>query len=82
VLSTAPLLETSLDGLTLNRRGKVRDVYDITLASGDDALLIVATDRISAFDYVLAQAFPTRERYSRSYRDSGSSGWAISCRTI
>ena len=53
MLSTAPLLETSLDGLTLNRRGKVRDVYDIRLASGEDALLIVATDRISAFDYVL-----------------------------
>ena len=53
MLSTAPLLEASLDGLTLNRRGKVRDVYDIRLASGEDALLIVATDRISAFDYVL-----------------------------
>ena len=45
VLSTAPLLETNLDDLTLNRRGKVRDVYEI-----GDALLIVATDRISAFD--------------------------------
>jgi len=60
VLSTAPLLETSLDGLTLNRRGKVRDVYDITLASGDDALLIVATDRISAFDYVLGSGIPDK----------------------
>ena len=45
---TAPLLETSLDGLTLHRRGKVRDVYDL-----GDRLLIVATDRISAFDCVL-----------------------------
>ena len=35
MLSTAPLLETSLEGLTLNRRGKVRDVYEVTLASGD-----------------------------------------------
>ena len=43
-----PLLETSLSGLTLHRQGKVRDVYEI----GPD-LLIVATDRISAFDYVL-----------------------------
>ena len=60
MLSTAPLLETSLDGLTLNRRGKVRDVYDITLASGDDALLIVATDRISAFDYVLGSGIPDK----------------------
>jgi phosphoribosylaminoimidazole-succinocarboxamide synthase len=43
-----PLLKTSLPGLTLHRQGKVRDVYEV----GAD-LLIVATDRISAFDYVL-----------------------------
>ena len=60
MLSTAPLLETSLDGLTLNRRGKVRDVYDITLGSGEDGLLIVATDRISAFDYVLGSGIPDK----------------------
>jgi phosphoribosylaminoimidazole-succinocarboxamide synthase len=56
LLSTAPLLETSLDGLTLHRRGKVRDVYE----AGDDALLIVATDRISAFDYVLGSGIPDK----------------------
>jgi phosphoribosylaminoimidazole-succinocarboxamide synthase len=55
VISTAPLLETSLDGLTLHRRGKVRDVYEV----GDD-LLIVATDRISAFDYVLGSGIPDK----------------------
>jgi phosphoribosylaminoimidazole-succinocarboxamide synthase len=55
VLSTAPLLETHLDGLTLHRRGKVRDVYEI-----GDALLIVATDRISAFDYVLGSGIPDK----------------------
>jgi phosphoribosylaminoimidazole-succinocarboxamide synthase len=60
VLSTAPLLETSLEGLTLNRRGKVRDVYDVTLPSGKAALLIVATDRISAFDYVLGSGIPDK----------------------
>jgi phosphoribosylaminoimidazole-succinocarboxamide synthase len=60
VLSTSPLLETSLDGLTLNRRGKVRDVYELTLDSGDPALLIVATDRISAFDYVLGSGIPDK----------------------
>jgi phosphoribosylaminoimidazole-succinocarboxamide synthase len=60
VLTTAPLLETSLDGLTLHRRGKVRDVYDVTLSSGDPALLIVATDRISAFDYVLGSGIPDK----------------------
>ena len=43
-----PLLQTSLPGLTLHRQGKVRDVYEI-----GSELLIVATDRISAFDYVL-----------------------------
>lgn len=44
-----PLLTTAFDDLTLVARGKVRDVY---LAS-DDELLIVATDRLSAFDCVL-----------------------------
>jgi phosphoribosylaminoimidazole-succinocarboxamide synthase len=46
---TVPVLETSLSGLELLRRGKVRDVY----AVGNEHLLIVATDRISAFDCVL-----------------------------
>jgi len=55
VPSTAPLLETSLESLTLHRRGKVRDVYDV----GDD-LLIVTTDRISAFDYVLGSGIPDK----------------------
>ena len=55
VLSTAPLLDTNLDGLTLQRRGKVRDVYEL-----GDALLIVATDRISAFDYVLGSGIPDK----------------------
>jgi phosphoribosylaminoimidazole-succinocarboxamide synthase len=55
VISTAPLLETSLQGLTLHRRGKVRDVYEV-----GDALLIVATDRISAFDYVLGSGIPDK----------------------
>ncbi|PWT87395.1 MAG: phosphoribosylaminoimidazolesuccinocarboxamide synthase [Blastocatellia bacterium] len=48
-MSAATLLQTSLDELPLLRRGKVRDVYSVD----DDRLLIVATDRISAFDCVL-----------------------------
>jgi phosphoribosylaminoimidazole-succinocarboxamide synthase len=48
-MSAATLLQTSLSDLTLLRRGKVRDVY----AVDEDRLLIVATDRISAFDCVL-----------------------------
>ncbi len=47
--SAATLLQTSLSDLKLVRRGKVRDVYQVD----DDHLLIVATDRISAFDSVL-----------------------------
>ncbi|MBA2258061.1 MAG: phosphoribosylaminoimidazolesuccinocarboxamide synthase [Acidobacteria bacterium] len=46
--------------MTVHRRGKVRDVYDITLDSGEAALLMVATDRISAFDYVLGSAIPDK----------------------
>ena len=55
MVSAAPLLNTELEGLTLHRRGKVRDVYEI-----DDRLLIVATDRISAFDYVLGSGIPDK----------------------
>jgi phosphoribosylaminoimidazole-succinocarboxamide synthase len=49
MMGAATLLQTSLSDLKLERRGKVRDVY----AVDGDHLLIVATDRISAFDCVL-----------------------------
>jgi phosphoribosylaminoimidazole-succinocarboxamide synthase len=52
-----PLLETRLPGFTLWRRGKVRDVYDL-----GDRLLIVATDRLSAFDVVLPTGIPDKGR--------------------
>lgn len=55
--SDTPLLRTRLAGLTLHRSGKVRDVYEV-----DDRLLIVATDRISAFDYVLGSGIPDKGR--------------------
>ena len=48
--------ETSLPGLPV-RRGKVRDVYDL-----GDRLLLVSTDRISAFDWVLPTAIPDKGR--------------------
>ncbi len=48
-MTAKPVLETSLTQLTLARRGKVRDVY----AVDEDHFLIVATDRISAFDCIL-----------------------------
>ena len=52
-----PLASTDL-ALPNPRRGKVRDLYDITLADGGPGLLIVATDRLSAFDVVLDTALP------------------------
>ena len=51
------LLGTDLDLLN-KRTGKVRDLYDVTLASGEQALLIIATDRISAFDVVMQNGLP------------------------
>jgi phosphoribosylaminoimidazole-succinocarboxamide synthase len=51
------LLETNLPGYKLRARGKVRDIYEDA-----DRLLIVATDRISAFDYILATGIPDKGR--------------------
>src|SRR5579885_3478049 len=47
------LSETTIPGLNLHRRGKVRDVYEY-----EDKLLLVATDRISAFDCILPTTIP------------------------
>jgi phosphoribosylaminoimidazole-succinocarboxamide synthase len=54
---TLPVLHTDIPGLERCRTGKVRDVY----AAGD-VLVIVATDRISAFDYVLGSGIPDKGR--------------------
>jgi phosphoribosylaminoimidazole-succinocarboxamide synthase len=51
-----PLLESRVPGVPC-RRGKVRDVYDL-----GDRLVIVATDRISAFDWVLPTGIPDKGR--------------------
>ena len=51
------LLKTDFPELTLHARGKVRDLYSL-----DGLLLFVATDRISAFDYVLATGIPEKGR--------------------
>src|SRR5215472_16117831 len=51
------LLETNLPGVARHARGKVRDVYQV-----DGQLLIVATDRISAFDYILPTGIPDKGR--------------------
>ncbi len=50
-----PLLQTSFPDLPPVRRGKVRDLFE-----AGDHLLIVATDRISAFDYVLGSGIPDK----------------------
>ena len=49
------LLETAIDGVPMINRGKVRDIYDL-----GDALLFVATDRLSAFDVVLPDGIPNK----------------------
>src|SRR5262249_13846934 len=51
------ILETNLEGVERHGRGKVRDVYRV-----DGQLLIVATDRISAFDYILPTGIPDKGR--------------------
>ena len=50
-----PILETTLANRGPDRQGKVRDLYEL-----GDVLLIVATDRLSAFDYVLASGIPDK----------------------
>src|SRR5204862_7900044 len=56
VISMPAMLESRIPGVPV-RRGKVRDVYDL-----GDRLVLVATDRISAFDWVLPTAIPDKGR--------------------
>jgi phosphoribosylaminoimidazole-succinocarboxamide synthase len=51
------LRETHFDGIEPAARGKVRDIYDV-----GDKLLLVATDRLSAFDVVMANGIPDKGR--------------------
>ncbi len=52
-----PIFETNFSELNLISRGKVRDIYDL-----GDSLLIVATDRISAFDVIMPDPIPDKGR--------------------
>ncbi|MBW1709473.1 MAG: phosphoribosylaminoimidazolesuccinocarboxamide synthase [Deltaproteobacteria bacterium] len=52
-MTTTTIYKTDFEGLALKDRGKVRDIYDL-----ESELLIVATDRISAFDVVMAEPIP------------------------
>src|SRR5215203_4162202 len=54
--SSQPVTETSVPGYP-RRQGKVRDVYDL-----GDSLVLVATDRLSAFDWVLPTPIPDKGR--------------------
>ena len=56
-MSGTILLKSDFKDLTLIKRGKVRDVYEV-----DDKLLIVATDRMSAFDVVMDDPIPDKGR--------------------
>ena len=53
--TSTPVFETQLDDIPLYRRGKVRDMYSV-----GDQLLMVATDRISAYDFVLGSGIPDK----------------------
>ncbi len=55
---TSAIATTEIEGLKLLARGKVRDIYEVD----DEHLLIVATDRVSAFDVVLDPAIPDKGR--------------------
>src|SRR6476620_3695489 len=55
--SASPLLDSRVTGLAPHASGKVRDIFDL-----GDTLLLVATDRISAFDYVLGSGIPDKGR--------------------
>ncbi len=55
------VLTTSLEGVTLRSRGKVRDIYAV-----GDQLLLVTTDRVSAFDVVLPEGIPEKGRVLNS----------------
>jgi len=54
-MSELPVIKTEFKGLNLIHRGKVRDLYEV-----DDKLLMVATDRISAFDVVMDDPVPDK----------------------
>jgi phosphoribosylaminoimidazole-succinocarboxamide synthase len=62
---TQPLFESSITSLPLVGRGKVRDIY----AVGDDKLLIVVTDRLSAFDVILPDPIPEKGRVLTAIAD-------------
>ena len=55
MIGMSAVLNTEFEGLKLVQRGKVRDIYDL-----DDTFLMVATDRISAFDVIMPEPVPDK----------------------
>ena len=62
---SAPLFESSIKSLPLIGKGKVRDIY----AVGDDKLLVITTDRLSAFDVILPDPIPDKGRVLTAVAD-------------
>src|ERR1700761_3810890 len=58
MMTSGTVLRTALSGMQLLHSGKVRDNY----AVGDDSMLIVATDRMSAFDVIMPDPIPDKGR--------------------
>ena len=56
-MPSTPVTDTQFSDLNLIKKGKVRDIYDL-----GDTLLMVATDRISAFDVILSCGIPNKGR--------------------
>lgn len=65
-----PVFETQFSDLNLLKRGKVRDIYDL-----GDKLLLVATDRISAFDVVMPNPIPQKGKVLTYISLFGSTSW-------
>lgn len=72
------LLKTECPTLTLIARGKVRDIYAVD--HHDEALLFVATDRVSAFDVIMKNVCPALSPFRRSDPASVVPTWPSSCR--
>ena len=71
------VFETKLTSLPLLHRGKVRENFSV----GDDKMLIVASDRLSAFDVILDQPIPEKAWCSLKWPSSGSTSWPMWCPT-
>ena len=74
--ASPPIHTTSLRGLKKIHTGKVRDIYEIDA----DSMLIVTTDRLSAFDVVLPDPIPDKGRVLNSISNFWFDAPRISCR--